>query len=179
MRLIAELAVKFQLVPVLNRIKTAWQIEPDSVQWVDDIKTANFRIYEDKANGTYRRVILPVEPGTIFAYSYGKHADDTVNFAGAAVMDGNKSTEGDRLSVIIFGNESQEVLELRFVHEILHAMELPADNLVKYAPRFMWWLELWLFMFQRNRGKMPEHDPSWQRKYYRWLLNQRAKGVMM
>lgn len=173
MHLIAELAVNQQLLPVLTKLKT-WNIEINSVEWVEDVKLKPFFVYSD----SQRRVILPAEPGTIFVYSYGKHADDTVNFAGAAMIDGKKSTFEDKVSVIYFSNETEEVAELRFVHEYLHAIEVPADDLVKYAPKFIWWLELWYFKFLQNYGKAPEHNPYWQRKFYRWLFNQRVRGLM-
>ena len=180
MRIIAELAVKSQLEPVLNILKTDWEIELDDkvFMWLEDIKMANFRIYEDTLNGVKRRVILPVPPSTVFVYSYGKHAEDTIGFAGATIMDSKPTTEGDVASIIVFGNETKEVLELRLVHEILHAMELPADDLLKYVSKFLSWWELWYFIFQRYIGKAPEQNPGYQTKYYHWLLSQRKHGLM-
>lgn len=169
MRVIAEKAILGLLNPVLGKLKS-WNIVLDIISWVDDIKLAPFEIYHDTINGVERRVIAPTTPGTIFVYSYGKHADDTIFFAGATFMDGKPTTNEDRVSVIYFGNESPEDAELRFVHEYLHAMNLPADDMQKYAPRFIPW---YMRMFAQSIENV-----YWQRKYYRWLLLQRDRGVM-
>ena len=180
MRIIAELAVKSQLEPVLNILKTDWKIELDDrvFMWLEDIKMANFRIYEDTLNGVKRRVILPVPPNMVFVYSYGKHAEDTIGFAGATMVDGKPATEGDIASIIVFGNETEQVLELRLVHEILHAMQLPADDLLKYVSKILSLWELCYFIFQQYMKKAPEHNPGYQTKYYHWLLSQRNNGLM-
>ncbi len=177
MKLIAETDATGQLAPVLNNIKN-WNIQLDSIEWVDDIKSKPFKIYRDVLNGQERRVIEPLEENTIFVYLNKKHPDDTLNFAGATFQDRTKNTEKDKISIIISGNESQEVLELRFVHEYLHAMELQADELEKYASDFLpKWMH-WFYLFLKWRKMNPEHMPFFQRRYYHWLLDRRENGAM-
>lgn len=177
MKLVVENSISYQIIPVLSVAEKKWGIDVSDTKFVDDITTEPYQQIDFTKDGRQWKLIFPVNGDTVFFIDYNLHKDKIISYAGGAVGDGNRKLDlGDKVAIVVYGNESQEVLELRFIHELLHAQDLPADDLVKYAFRFMTFWEWLRFRWQQYKKQKPEHYPFWQRKFYRWLLLQRQKG---
>jgi len=176
MQIIAERSIFKKVNPAIRKL-TEWDFV-FAIKWVTNILDEPYVQIDYVSNGKRWKIPFPYFGGTMFIIDYKKHKNLIETFAGAAWGDGNKKLDNDKASVIVFGDETEEVLELRIVHEFLHAEDLPADDLDKHVHEFLpFWLR-WVYIFLKNRRKSPEHLPYFQRKYYRWLLNQRKERVM-
>lgn len=179
MKIVAETSISRQIIPVLNSVSKNWGFDTGNVKWVEDILTEPYQQIDFEKDGVHWRLVFPAYGGMAFVIDYSRHQDKIQAYAGGAVGNGNRQLDDiDRASIVVFANDSAEVLELRFVHEFLHAEDLDADGLVKYASKSLKWWELLVFKWQQFRNRRPEHSPYWQRRFYKWLLDQRARGLM-
>lgn len=82
---------------------------------------------------------------------------------------------GMRASVRVRDGDESEVIALRLWHELLHAVNQPADDMIPMAEEWQtpWERLLWWF-WARYVG--PVDVPFWHRRFYRWLTL-RAGGL--
>lgn len=178
MKLIAEVATMHILAGALKIIKNTWGLTFDSLEYLEDIKQAPFQIYHKEMDGQVRRVILPADPGTMFVYMYGAHAADTIHFAGANLPDRKKSPNGDRSTAVLFDKDGPETLALRIIHEYIHALGLPADDLDKHTLRFLPAFQFIKYHILKLLKLAPEHIHTFQFRYYTYLFKQRTAGAL-
>ncbi len=153
MKLIIE--KHLNLLNVLTRLKS-WNID-FNIEYVENIQNKPFEI--SVSSDKEWSIIMPKE-NVGFVYDYNLHKDATKRYAGGAFL--------NRFSIIVYGNETDEILKLRIVHEWLHSIGKPADDLKKHIPKFLNWWERLLWNFKIVL--INEQNPYWQRKYYKWLL---------
>jgi len=177
MLFIAERSLWDKAAPVISKVLD-WGFDI-AIKWVNNILDEPHTLIDYTKDGKHWKLIFPSEGGVLFIVDYRRHRKLIQTYAGGAVGDGNKRLDrGDRATVVVYGDETAEVLELRIVHELLHCIDLPADDLNQHVGEFLpWWLRLVYKLFQLCR-KSPEHMPYFQRKYYHWCLNQRKERVM-
>lgn len=171
MRTTLHAVIENSVAGVGNRaVYSAWEefslVESLHTRFVDDVTEEKGVGFERVLNQRGWRIIMPGEFDTLFVLDYHNHVDDIKGYAGAAYP--------RRCSVVIYGGESDVVLKLRVVHELLHSMGLPADDLDKYHPKFLvfWWR--WIYRWLKRYGAHPEQIPFFQERYYHWLLANRS-----
>lgn len=178
MNLIIERSIYPKVESILPLVRR-WGFDLSEPKIVEDITTQQYTQIDFTKDGRPWKLIFPANGNNVFFVDYTMHQEQIISYAGGAIGDGNKMLGlGDRISIVVFGNESQEVLELRFVHELLHAIDLPADSLRDYIQRFLSLWERLVFGWQRYKNRSPEQSPFWQRKFYKYLLSQRQRGLM-
>lgn len=179
MKIIAETSTVNHSVPALNSVTANWNIGTDDVKWVDDILTEPYQQIDYQEDNQTWRLIFPAYGGVIFIIDYSRHQDRIQTYAGGAVGNGNRRLDDmDRASIVIYGNETPWEMELRIVHEFLHCEDLPADDLLQYAKKFLSFWGLLMLKWQQFGRRHPENTPCYQRRFYRWLLDRRARGLM-
>lgn len=156
MKLYIEEHLISKINPVLFRVD-AWKL-PFDIELVENIRALPFDMATNKDHSW--SIIMPKNENTGFIYDYKYHSIMIKSYAGGAFP--------NRIAIIVYGTETEEVLELRIVHEYLHSMGKAADDLSKNIPRFLTWWERLLYYFKIL--KIDESAPFWQRKYYNWLF---------
>lgn len=179
MKLIIEKSIRNIINPVLRAVKYNWGIDACDIKYVENITTEPYQQIDYVHAGRQWKLIFPVNGGTAFFIDYNLHKDQILSYAGGATGDGDKKLDsGDKVAIIVYGDETQEILELRVIHELLHAQDLNSDLLDKYVVQFLGFYDLIIYFILRFCKKSPEHLPYYQRLYYKWLLKQRQKGLM-
>lgn len=105
---------------------------------------------------------FPTIPGDVYVF------DDPIpaGAAGGGVYDGRGS---GRAAARVMPGDTNEVIALRLWHELLHAVDQPADDMHRLADewlssawdRLLWQVWPW---FAGSRDV-----PRWHRRYYAWL----------
>ena len=168
------------MIPTFKKLSEKWNSDVNDVKWVNNILEEPHNIIDFKNEKGHWKLIFPKEKGVVFILDFTLHEDNTKAYAGGAIGDGDKLLDkDDNASVIVFPHDSVEILELRFVHEVeLHARDLPADDLEMYHGKFLKSYNIFIYEILKLLKRHPEHIPYYQRMYYRWLLEQRTKGLM-
>jgi len=125
----------------------------------------------DDENGERWAIIMPAEPGKMFILDYHQHVDEISSYAGGATggLDTQSNTD-DRISIIVSGDEKVGLLELRIVHELLHGLNLPADDLVENVDQAFRAYIRFFYKILKLFGFSVWHMSFFQRRYYRWLI---------
>ncbi len=179
MKIVAETSISQEIIPALNAVAQTWGFDTGNVKWVNDITQEPYQQIDFEKDGTHWRLIFPAYGGMTFIIDYAKHQDKIKTYAGGAVGNGNRQLDDmDRASIVVYGNETPWELELRVVHEFLHASDMDADGLLRYAPKFLTFWDLLGFRWHQLWGQYPESTPYYQCKFYHWLLDQREKRLM-
>lgn len=155
MKLYIEEHLKQKMSAVLLRVDS-WNLSFD-IEYIKNISTLPYAISESQ-DKTWS-IIMPLEQNTAFVYDLKLHADVTKRYAGGAYS--------HRFSIIIDGSESDEILELRIVHEYLHSIGKAADDLLRYLANFLTWWER--VLWKLGLIHVDAQSPYWQRKYYKYL----------
>lgn len=178
MNIIIEHSIYPKIESVLRAVKQNWGFDY-GYKAVDDITTEPYQQIDFVKDGRPWKLIFPDDGNTAFFIDYTRHQEQIISYAGGAIGDGNKVLDlGDRVAIVVFGYETLDIIELRFVHELLHATDLPADSLRDYAWKFLSLWDYLAFRWQQYKSMSPEHFPSWQRKFYKYLLSQRQRKLM-
>jgi len=179
MRFVAETSIAKLLVPALNRVQRDWGFDTARIKWVEDIISEPHKIFEWSDNGMTRKIPWPTTKGTVFVIDYMRHISEILNIAGGAIGNGNKILDDeDAASIIVFDWDNESGVELRIVHELLHAEDLPSDDLLKYPSKFLSVFSYFIFIIQLILKTSPDQKQYYQEKFYRWLLNERTAGRM-
>ncbi len=139
----------------LKNIEKDWGI-PIALEFVEDIRSLPFVVSSNTDKSM--SIIMPKEDGVSFVYDYNKHKENTSGYAGGAFS--------NRFSVIVYGDDSKEVLQLRFVHEFLHSVGKNSDECFKHIPKFLPFIYKILYYMG---FKFNCNSPFTQRYFYRWL----------
>lgn len=185
MQIVIEKSIQELVLKELEEVSKNWAI----VEWreaimnpliVDNILSLPCRQVDFMAEDSKRwAIIMPIEPGTLFVLDYHLHEKDIACYCGGALKGHDpRFNKDDLISVIVFGNEKPKVLELRIVHELLHGLDLPSDDLQKYSDQAFQWYILYLYHLFQKLGVAAEHIPFFQNRFYRWLLISRRVGLM-
>ncbi len=158
MKLYIEEHLKQKINSVLLKLDS-WKL-PFDIELVQNIRGLPFDISANEDHSW--SIIMPKNENTGFIYDYNYHNMFIKSYAGGAFP--------NRISIILYGTdtETDEVLELRIVHEYLHSIGKAADDLTKNITRFLTWWERLLYLLKII--KIDESAPYWQRKYYMWLF---------
>jgi hypothetical protein len=153
----------------LNLVRSNWGLLEDSLAFIiKDFTTLPYWLcdyIDDK--GQRWKIPMPVKAGTMFIISYDTHREMIEGYAGGTIGDYSKEIKDDKITIVVSSYDTIEVLELRIIHELLHAMELPADDCKLYLKQFLpWYLRLWY----RNC-----ENPKMQRKFYKYLIEKRKE----
>ncbi len=164
----------WRLRQLIRSIKSKWNVGDLKVLemlWVSNILDQPHRFIDFVDDrGVHWKLIFPTE-GVMFIIDYMRHMDLLSGYAGGAVGDGDKvSDKEDNAAVLVFPKDTDEIIELRIIHEYLHSIDLPADDLDRHAQEFLSRWMMWYYRLLRKLGRMPEHMPLFQRAYYRFLL---------
>ncbi len=181
MKIVTENSIKNIIIPTFKRLSENWNSDVNDVKWVDNIVTEPYKMINFKdEKGKQWSLIFPADKGVVFIIDYTLHKDQIKSYAGGAIGDGDKVLDkDDNASVVVFPEDLLEILELRFVHEVeLHARDLPADDLDKYHGKFLKFIDIIIYEILKFLRRSPEQISYYHRMYYRWLLEQRAKGLM-
>ena len=178
MKIIVEESISSLVSKVLKRVAKNWMVE----EWQN--AAMNPSIIENVLNephklvdfttedGAHWAIIMPTEPGTLFILDYNLHENEIATYAGGALGGSDPQfNKDDLISVIVFGNEKPTSLELRIVHELIHGLDLPADDLQEYANQAFSPTSSWLYHLLQSLGVASEHMPFFQRRYYQWVLH--------
>ncbi len=167
MKVYIEKNVEPKSLQALGSVKR-WDITPLDINSTENIKNLEVE-YLDEIDHAGKRWAIPVpkNPGTMFIIDYTLHNKEIESYAGATFA-GTSVNADDRITIIIFGKENAEILELRIVHELVHGRNLPADDIVKYKDKFLGFLDriFWQLLGDNTASPMP----YFQRKFYNWLL---------
>jgi len=134
-----------------------FDIYTDQTMW--NTYTSSTKTY---SSGPWQNFILPSTDNTIIIFDGRKR---NVQFGGGTV--------GTRIGIAIFGNETLEQIYLRIYHELLHALQLPADDMTTNHDFVTWltnMLRLALWLDKRFAAVRFAHNPKWQSLYYDFLL---------
>jgi len=180
LKIVTENSIKNYMIPTFKKLSEKWNSDVNDVKWVNNILEEPHNIIDFKNEKGHWKLIFPKEKGVVFILDFTLHEDNIMTYAGGAIGDGDKLLDkDDNASVIVFPHDSVEILELRFVHEVeLHARDLPADDLEMYYGKFLKSYNIFIYEILKLLKRHPEHIPYYQRMYYRWLLEQRTKGLM-
>lgn len=174
MRIYVESSISGTALEAIDLVKE-WKLLSDDpvISTIDDFKAIPYWLCDYTDNkGVRWKIPVPTEPGTMFIINYNTNHSMIQSYAGGCIGDYSKEIKDDKITVVVYQQDKIEDIELRSVHELLHAMELPSDDCNQYLNSFLsWWLRLWYFFKPCSNSKV-------QRRFYRWLLNQRLLGVM-
>ncbi len=167
MKVYVEKNIEAKALAALESVKK-WNMTPLEIISTENIKTLEVQ-YLDNVDYAGKRWAIPVpkDPGTMFVIDYKLHSTEIESYAGAT-FPGTSINADDRITVIIFGNENADILELRIVHELVHGRNLPADDILKNKDKFLVFFDrmFWWLLGDNASCQMP----YFQRKYYGWLL---------
>jgi hypothetical protein len=157
----------------LALVRSNWGLLEDSqVFIIEDFTMQPYWLcdYVD-SKGQRWKIPMPVESGTMLIINYTTHQEMIERYAGGTIGDYSKEIKDDKITIAVSLQDTVEILELRIIHELLHAMELPADDCKLYLKQFLpWYLRLWY----RNNCD----NPRVQKRFYSFLLKKRKEGVM-
>lgn len=185
MKIIIEKSIQELIQKELENIVLKWPIE----EWknavlnptiVENILSMPHRLVDYVTeDGKRWAIIMPTEPGTLFILDYSSHKKETASYCGGAIQ-GHipRFNVDDLITVIVYGNEKSNILELRIVHELLHGLNLPSDDLHKYSYQAFKLPVRYLYSLLHKLGIAAEHIPFFQTRFYRWLLLSRKEGIM-
>ena len=181
MKIIVEKSIAGFVSKVLQRVGENWIIEEwqnaiNNQSIVENVLDEPHRFVDyNTENGTRWAIIMPTVPGTLMILDHKLHENAIDSYAGGTVG-GSKPqlNEDDLISIVVFGNEKLKLLELRIVHELLHGLNLPADDLHENADQAFSKINRRLYYFLKSLGVGAEHVPFFQRKFYHWLLDSRS-----
>lgn len=181
LKIVTENSIKNYMIPTFKKLSEIWNSDVNDVKWVNNIleEPHNNIDFKDE-KGEQWKLIFPKEKGVVFIIDFTLHEDMIKSYAGGAIGDEDKLLDkDDNASVVVFPQDSVEILELRFVHEVeLHARDLPADDLEIYHSKFLKFYDIVFYEILKLLRRHPEHIPYYQRMYYRWLLEQRTNGLI-
>ena len=180
MKIVIESSIQELVSKALRRVSENWRVD----EWenavtnpvsIENVLNEPHRLvdFEDE-DGKRWAIIMPAEPGKVFIMDYHKHIDEISSYAGGTISGpDSQSNTDDMISIIVTGDEKIGLLELRIVHELLHGLNLPADDLAENADSAFKPHIRFLYNILKFFGLRPEHTSFFQRRYYRWLLESR------
>jgi hypothetical protein len=173
MKIYIEESIANKVNLALALVRSNWELLEDSLAFIiKDFTSLPYWLCDYIDNKGQRwKIPMPVEAGTMFIISSDMHQGMIERYAGGTIGDYSKEIRDDKITIVVSSYDTVEVLELRIIHELLHAMELPADDCKLHLKRFLpWYFRLWY----RNNCE----NPKVQRRFYKYLLKMRKEGAM-
>ena len=181
MKFVIEKSIYNRYKDVLSSVqKSPYNINTSDVKIVDNISSEPHIIinFYDINNREWKIIWSQIK-GVAFIVDYNLHSDEIKSYAGGATGDGDKvSDNDDNMTIIVYPQDTSIILKYRTIHEYLHSIDLPADDLDKHSNKFMNFIDLLYYKILNYYNKQPEHIIYFQDKYYKWLLVQRDKNLM-
>jgi len=80
------------------------------------------------------------------------------------------------VTLLVYEGDDETTLTLRLIHELLHTMGLPADDMDEHVEEFLFAPERWIYRALRHSRWWAPHTRNWfEALYYRYLLRRAAE----